>query len=262
MKRRGSWLFDMACAVAVSGCGPELQPEPVSEDEARSRYVVTVCDALRACDCAFPGQAAWDDCEADLDAAFASWQANARQDSADFDPACLQAHLQEREGDLCASTEDCLIYHGAGEKGEPCVNFDPGGHFSSCQAGLRCPNFLGFCVPRGAVTDYDPDGLLPVNEQCLDEELDIVGLCDYPGGLYCDIEAAVPTCHPLAEIGGACAFDVACGGDGFCERGLCSPEKPDGELCTRREECESFTCDAGRCAASLTVPDGCAYLIP
>jgi hypothetical protein len=149
-----------------------------------------------------------------------------------------------------------------------------GSQVRECELGLICDTSASepVCAPFSAL--YPKAGLgqtCAINGQCepdqycgepvegtrvCSQRVAGGGACDPSNPIqcadrhYCSLTGEVGSCVPRLELGAACIENTDClAGD--CITNTCRFRRFNGEACASDEECSSFFCDAGACAAEL-----------
>lgn len=195
---------------------------------------------------------------------------------------------QAEVGETCNGGESSCV-HGADCNGEKCVDFtgiiadgdtcDEAfqwcGENSYCmngkcalklKEGEDCSEYNGACG-KGMFCSPEKDNNICVKGSVVEEE---GAECSYPEGIICNslkdlfchinYETYAGTCGAAKKEGDDC-LDVStktfyqCDRGLFCEienaKGTCTKLKASGESCEKNNECESESCDEGKCAATV-----------
>jgi hypothetical protein len=172
----------------------------------------TVCDAVVACNCDYPGGALYDHCVSQLEVGASTLAELNDVDGLQFDGACAQKEIDAIGSLGCGVPEfdpdakckvPCKVWHGPMGEGGTCTSING---YDNCKQGMTCED--GVCVHPCAEADLPKAGEPCAPEFGCDENL----WCDAVSAPLFPVCAALPGLGQpcVEEIGYACAEDLAC----------------------------------------------------
>jgi hypothetical protein len=257
--------FSVLLVAAVSGCGTRTELRVGGDDESAfaAELARTICATNAPCCATRPDPG----CVTKIEAGLLDSASAARAAGATFDPAAATACL----ADLETAFRGCptyKTYHGI----QSCLRIYVGGRkangdacserhfFSGCATGLYCTTRIG--ATERKCEPLPKSVTVGAGELCgYSAEVNELRVCGAGFGCLEDLASKTQRCQLRPEAGEPCDGRTgdSCAEGQVCDRslgggrGFCATPLPEGAACTRIEQCESYSCNGGRCASRVTL---------